>query len=363
MKAVVFGASGVVGRAAAEQFAARPGGAVVAVSRRPVTLPGVEHVVLDLADRSATEAAIRGGAGAFAGVTHVVYAALQEGPDLVAGWRDPDLMQHNLRLFRNALEPLLAAHGDTLRHVSLLQGAKAYGLHLGRTPVPAKERAPRDQHDNFYFLQEDALRSLAADAGWSWTILRPQVVLGESIGSPMNLLPAIGVYASLERARGRALAFPGGPPTLQEAVDARLLARALDWAADSPAARFETFNVTNGDVYTWHDVWPAIADACGMDVADPEPQLLAQAMPPRRGEWAALVDAHSLRAPREMADFVGSSWSYADVLFGARGTRALPALLSTIRIRSAGFGDCIDTEDMLRAWFDRFQRTGLLPKP
>ncbi len=227
--------------------------------------------------------------------------------------------------------------------------------------MPAKERSPRDDHENFYFLQEDALRELADAADWSWTILRPQVVYGESIGSPMNLLPAIGVYAAVERAAGRALAFPGGPPAVQEAVDARLVARALAWAAGADEARAETFNITNGDVFAWHDVWPAIADALGMEVGEPAPQRLADVMPPRQDEWAAVVDRHRLRSPRTMADFVGTSWTYADVLFGALGSRPLPALLSTIKIRQAGFHPCVDTEDMFRDWLTRFRERGLLP--
>ncbi len=332
---------------------------VVGVSRRPVDVPGVTHVAVDLTDEAACAHAI--GGPAFAGTTHVVYAALQESPDLVAGWRDTELMDRNLRMFRHALDPLLAAHGDTVEHVSLLQGAKAYALHVGKSPIPAKERAPRDRHDNFYFLQEDALLELAGRHGFGWTILRPQVVYGESFASPMNLLPAIGVYASLERERGRPLSFPGGGRAVHEAVDARLLARVLAWAADAPAARNETFNVTNGDVFDWHDVWPTIADAFGMDVGEPNPQRLATTMPARADEWSALVDRHGLRSPRVLGDFVGGSWQYADILFAGSERRSLPALLSTVKLRQAGFGECIDTEDMFRDWFARFRERRLLP--
>jgi nucleoside-diphosphate-sugar epimerase len=267
-------------------------------------------------------------------------------------------------MFANALESLLEAAGDSLEHVSLLQGAKAYGLHVGRSIAPAKERAPRDDHDNFYFMQEDRLRELAAGARWSWTILRPQVVYGQSLGSPMNLIPVIGVYGALSRARGLPLSFPGGAPQIHEAVDARLLARALAWAATAPAARGEIFNVTNGDVMNWHDVWPTVADALGMEVGDQEPLLLADVMPPRAGEWADVVDRHGLRSPRDMRAFVGSSWRYADIIFGSLGPpRPLPALLSTVKIREAGFGDCIDTEDMLREWLAIFQDQRMLPPP
>jgi hypothetical protein len=73
------------------------------------------------------------------------------------------------------------------------------------------------------------------------------------------------------------------------------------------------------------------------------------------------VDRHRLRSPRDMGAFVGGSWAYADILFGSRGRRELPALLSTVKLRQAGFTDCIDTEDMLCEWLAHFQRHRLLP--
>ena len=355
----MFGATGAVGVSVARHFHTVEAVPVIGVSRRHPRIAGIRHVTLDLSDRSECDAVL--GTATFRDTTHVVYAALQESSDLVEGWRDPELMRYNLCLFKNSIEPLLQAHGSSLLHVSLLQGAKAYGLHVGRSPLPAKESAPRDGHGNFYFLQEDALRQMSEEAQWSWTILRPQVVYGNSIGSPMNLLPAIGVYASLEKARGRPLCFPGGPPTVQEAVDARLLARAISWAGESRAARDETFNVTNGDVFSWSDVWPQIADAFGMDVGEPSLIRLSEAMPPRAAEWAEVVDRFGLDSPRDMAAFVGNSWSYADILFGSLGARPLPALLSTIKIRRAGFHDCLDTVDMFRYWFAKLQEQRQLP--
>src|SRR4051812_4464214 len=279
MKTLVFGASGVVGLAAMRHFAALPDCDVIGVSRRrPNDLGGAHHVAVDLTDRSRCASVF----GAMGDVTHVVYAALQESPGLVAGWRDRDLMQRNLEMFSNAVDPVAAASVNTLRHVSLLQGTKAYGVHLDPSvPIPARERSSRHPHENFYFLQEDHLRDAASGVAWSWTILRPQVVYGESLGSPMNLTPAIGAFAAVERAAGRPLCFPGGAPRVSEAVDADLLARALTWAATAPAAQNDIFNVANGDVFVWHHVWPAIADALGMDAGPPVPVELATAMPAR----------------------------------------------------------------------------------
>src|SRR4051794_27101236 len=81
MKVVVLGATGVVGRAAAEHLAAVADGGVVAVSRRRLDLDGVVHAPVDLADGAAADRAFR--SDIFAGTTHVVYAVLQESDDLL----------------------------------------------------------------------------------------------------------------------------------------------------------------------------------------------------------------------------------------------------------------------------------------
>ena len=50
-------------------------------------------------------------------------------------------MDTNLQMLQNLLEPLLAS-AKGLKHVSLLQGTKAYGVHLHPIPIPARERFP-----------------------------------------------------------------------------------------------------------------------------------------------------------------------------------------------------------------------------
>jgi hypothetical protein len=113
---------------------------------------------------------------------------------------------------------------------------------------------------------------------------------------------------------------------------------------------------------SWRDAWPALADALGMEVGPDAPMSLAAEMPARAGEWAAIVDRYALQSPRDLAAFVGDSFVYADMLFhyGSNDVRP-PALVSTIKLRQAGFGECIDTEDMFRKWFARFRERRLLP--
>ena len=173
---LIVGASGVIGAAAAEHFGALPGWRALGVSRRAPdpSPPGYEHIALDLMDA----AACRDAAERFGEVTHVVYAALFEKPGLIPGWYEQDQMQTNLAMMRNLMEPLLA-EAKGLRHVSVLQGTKAYGAHVHPLAVPAREDAPRDPHENFYWLQEDYIRTAAAGAPWRFTIWRPQVVFGD----------------------------------------------------------------------------------------------------------------------------------------------------------------------------------------
>jgi nucleoside-diphosphate-sugar epimerase len=358
-RVLVAGASGVVGFAAVKHFASLPGWDVVGLSRRPPArlAPVAQLVSVDLADAAACRELCTG----LRDVTHLVYAALYEKPGLFRGWREQDQMERNRLMFANLLDALTDAAGD-LTHVSLLQGTKAYGAHVEPMAVPGRERDPRHPHENFYWLQEDHLRAAAAGAPWSWTILRPQVVFGEAMGSNMNAIPALGVYAAVQRRAGRPLAYPGGSPGVSEAVDADLLARALAWAATTPAARGEIFNVTNGDVFTLRNVWPVLADAFGMETGEDRPCRLAEEMPRRATEWAAVVERFGLAAPTDLDAFVGQSFLYADLLTGVGVDRPRPpSLVSTIKIRRAGFADCTDTEDMFRRWIGLLQDERLLP--
>jgi nucleoside-diphosphate-sugar epimerase len=358
---LVAGATGLVGAAALEQFAAS-GWQVIAVSRRspePVAAGSFRHLAVDLADAAACREAF----GDLRDVTHVVYAALYEKPGLIAGWREADQMETNLSMLRNLLEPL-AGTAKGLGHVTLLQGTKAYGAHVKpNIPIPARERAPRDEHENFYWLQEDYLRAKADAHGFAWTIFRPQIIVGAAWGVAMNPLLALGAYAAIRRELGQAFSYPGGAPHVMEMVDPRLLGEAFEWAAEAPAAANETFNITNGDVYAWPEVWPALADAFAMEQGADEPLRLAEFLPAHAEVWDRIVAREGLR-PIQLLKFLGESHHYADLLLrpGVEAV-ALPILVSTVKLRQAGFHRCYDTEDSLRHWIEVMIERRLLPAP
>ena len=357
-KVVVAGATGLVGNAALRRFGSAGGIDVIALSRRkPRDLHGARFVALDLINPAQCARA----AGELEGTTHLVYAALYEEPNLVDGWREQRQITINDRMLRNlmgALEPV----SPSLKHVALLQGTKAYGVHVRPLIVPAREgRSEMYEQPNFYWAQENFLRELQKDKAWHFSILRPVLIVGLAMGGAMDLIPPLGVYAAMLREQGRPLDFPGGAARVAQAVDVDLLARAIAWSGEAESARNEVFNVTNGDVFTWENIWPAIADALGMKPGKAVPLSMAKQFPNWIEPWNAVRRKHNLAAPG-LKEFVGLSFQYADysMRYG-HAESGLPSIVSTVKINRAGFTEMMDTEDMFRKWFKQARKSRLLP--
>jgi len=264
-------------------------------------------------------------------------------------------------MLRNLVEPL--AGDDALEHVTLLQGTKAYGIHLHPMRVPAREQFPRDNHANFYWLQEDYLTQKAADRGLRYTIYRPQLIVGPNYGVVMNLPPVIGAYAALCNYEGRPFGFPGGVGYVWEAVDTRLVAHAIRWGATTPEAHGQQYNLTNGEVFSWRDMWPSLADALGAELGPDEPVCLADYLVSKADVWDAIVSKYGLR-PISMVELLGESHYYADFCFAYGATEPPPpAFVSTVKIKQAGFTETWNTEESFVHWLKVLQDRAVLPPP
>jgi nucleoside-diphosphate-sugar epimerase len=324
------------------------------LSRRPLGASTRARILsLDLQDPAACAAAAPG----LSGVTHVVYCATYEKENLLAGWLHPDHAAINEAMLRNLMEPL-RQHAKGLQRVLLLQGTKAYGAAAGSFKLPAKEDDPRYLAPNFYYGQEDYIRAASAEAGWTWTALRPQFVCGFALGSPMNGLSGLAVYAAISRELGLPLRFPGGAGRIVEATDSRLLAQAAEWALTTPGCAGEIYNIVNGDIFTWESLWPKLAARFGMPVGVPAPARLARIMPSHAGTWRQMIDLHGLR-PHTLAELV-LNWGMTDYLLGYK-TPPEPMLLSGIKARQAGFAGCIDSEQMILDWIDILRTDRIIP--
>lgn len=354
-KVLVVGGLGMVGRAAMERFSGRADLQAVGLARRAADFaPEATWVRADLGDADAARAAL----APHRDVTHVVYAALNEQPDLLQGWRAADNIALNNRMLAHTLEAL---DGAPLRHLTLLQGTKAYGVHTGRAMrVPARETDVLRDHANFYFDQQDLVAERAQRAGFNWTIFRPQIVLGVAVGSAMNPVVALGAYAVLCRELGLPLSYPGHPHLLTECTDARLIAQAIEWAWDAPQAHGEAFNIANGDVILWRSLFERLASYFGLPLGELAPMRMAAVMPGHAALWRQIAEREGLRQA-DLAALLGLSWQYADATFASQRPFPVPPIVSTIKLRQAGFAPCIDTEDCIVEHLQAMQRQRYLP--
>ena len=357
-KVLVTGASGLLGVAAIEKFLSA-GWEVVGVSRRKPELPSgrdIEFLPVDLRDEQAARAAFE----PLTNVTHIAHTALHEKPELVAGWSSKEQIETNNAMLRNVVEPIVrtASH---FQHISILQGTKIYGVHLHPIPIPARERDARKDHPNFFFDHEDYAREMGARHGFSYTALRPQLVTGPTPGA-LNVLPAIGVYAAIRREKGEPFGFPGGPSFVWEAAEADLVADVMVWAAQAPQAANEAFNITNGDVFEWRNVWPALAETLGVETGPDTPTSVAAYLEENAHVWDQIVAKDALRS-RNLRELVGQGDQHADFAFAYGAPEGPRAFVSTIKLRQAGFTKVIDTEESFRKALQSLIDRKLLPSP
>jgi nucleoside-diphosphate-sugar epimerase len=163
----------------------------------------------------------------------------------------------------------------------------------------------------------------------------------------LNVIPAIGVYAAIRREQGEPFSFPGGPSFVWEAADANLVADVMVWAAQSPQAANEAFNITNGDVFEWCSVWPALAKTLGVETRPATPMSLAAYLADHSDVWDRIVSKYGLRS-LSLRQLVGHGDQHADFAFAYGAPEGPRAFVSTIKLRQAGFTETIDTEDAFR---------------
>ena len=243
------------------------------------------------------------------------------------------------------VEPIVRT-ASNFQHISILQGTKIYGVHLHPIPIPAREGDARKDHPNFFFDHEAYVREMGAQHGFNYTALRPQLVTGPTPGA-LNVLPAIGVYAAIRREKGEPFGFPGGPSFVWEAADADLVADVTVWAAQSPQAANEAFNITNGDVFEWRNLWPALAETLGVETGPDMPTSVAAYIEKNADVWTRIVTKYGLRS-RNLRELVGYGDQHADFAFAYGAPEGPRAFVSTIKLRQAGFTRVIDTEDSFR---------------
>lgn len=344
---IVAGALGIAGRALVEYLEHQADWDVIALSRRTPDFASRAHFLcVDLTDSADCKQKLR----AFKDVTHIFYTAFAPKPTVREEVAPNVAMLVNLVTSIEDISP-------RLRHVQVMQGSKWYGNHLGPYRTPAKEQDPRQMPPNFYYDQQDWLEERQRGKRWTWSALRPHCICGFSIGSPMNHLMALALYASISRELGLPLRFPGTPGAFRAAyqfTDASLLARAMVWAATNPACANQALNMTNGECERWENIWPAIADALGMNYDGVKTISLHEYMSDKEALWTRMRDKHNLM-PYRLEELV--SWKFADWSY----SNSFDQISSLSKARRLGWGETLEADVMFRNLFGELQERRIIP--
>lgn len=283
-------------------------------------------------------------------VTHIFYAAYQDKPT----WAE--LVEPNLTMLVNVVN-IVESIAANLEHVSLMQGYKVYGAHYGPFKTPAKESDAGHMPPEFNVDQQQFLEKQQLGKKWTWSALRPSVVGGTALGNPMNLAVVIAIYATIAKELGLPLRFPGKTGAydkLMDFTDAGLLAKATVWAATNPDSANQAFNITNGDLIRWNELWPKIANYFEMEVAPPLHMPLQTIMSDKAAVWERIQRKYELEKHRYESV---SSWGFGDFVFSwdydffSDGSKA----------RRLGFHAYVETEKMFFDLFDELKKQKVIP--
>jgi nucleoside-diphosphate-sugar epimerase len=350
--ALIAGVTGIVGNNLAHQLVAN-GWQVHGLARRSsAEMQGVHFVSADLLDPATLPSAIAG-----IKPTHLFLTTWLRQPT------EKENIRINSAMVRNLLEA--AAPAGTLKHAALVTGLKHYlgpFEFYGKGTLPAtpfREEQPRLDIDNFYYAQEDELFAAAHRHNFSWCVHRPHTIIGYALGNAMNMGVTLAVYATICRETGRPFLFPGSATqwnSLTDMTDARLLARHLEWAATTSAARDQTFNIVNGDVFRWSWMWSRLASWFNIEPAPfpgygtPLEQQLADAGP----LWRQIALAHNLVEPN--LHHLTSAW-HTDGDLG----RPIEVVTDMTKSRKLGFLDYQPTDDSFFDLFTRLRNERIIP--
>ena len=267
----------------------------------------------------------------------------------------------------------ITALAPRIRSVILQTGGKAYGLlfseHVNLTP-PFHESLPRVPppwgNEIFYYSQWDILNRLCADAGNSWTFteVRPDTIIGFVPGTnAMNVAQGLGFYLSLFRevhGAGARCAYPGtaaGYRSRHTDSSQDVIARMEIFAALEPekCGGGRAFNVADGEVVTWADVWGGICAYFGLQGVPPNEETAPAGnfVGEHADRWSGVVEREGL----EGMDLLAHNWWFVERILQIPFDRQFD--LSSAR--EVGFKETVDTTRGYTLVFDRMRQAKMIP--
>jgi nucleoside-diphosphate-sugar epimerase len=329
-----------------------------------------------------------------------------------AGYMQKDTEQENWDVNGAMLDNFLKALVKTgavkdLERIVLVTGGKQYGVHLGAPKNPMLETDPwltdSKWPPNFYYNQQNILHKFCKEYNKEWTVTYPNDVIGYAVGNYMNLSTSIALYALISKeldSKNEGLVFPGSSAfyTMFDCFTcSKLHAQFCVWAALEPRAANEAFNVENGDVESWQNLWPKVVCYFGAKVKPdqfksssdhssktelaPQPPISALASTiglegtpaleqnsveqhidlTKWSERSDVKEAWLRVAKREALQqdaFEKATWDFLGFVLG----RNYDLVFSMSKARKAGFTGYVDTWESLEGVFDKLKEEKIMPK-
>ena len=266
-------------------------------------------------------------------------------------------------MVRNLLEVI--SQPELVRRAALVTGLKHYlgpfeSYGKGKLPAtPFREEQPASRHRKLLLRSGRRTLCRRSPPRFGWNVHRPHTIIGYALGNAMNMGVTLAVYATICRETGRPFLFPGSSVqwnSLTDMTDARLLARHLEWAATTPAARDQAFNVVNGDVFRWNWMWSRLAAWFGIEAAPlPGQSHAARTTTRRRSTHMAENRPHPHLVEPDLNHLV-SAW-HTDADLG----RPIEVVTDMSKSRKLGFLDYQATDDSFFELFTRLRQDRIIP--
>jgi hypothetical protein len=359
--ALIFGASGVSGWAVTNQALQYPTKTtfkqVTALTNRPLSLEDSRlpndprlHLVSGIDLTGSVSSVVEGLVNKVPNsetISHVFFTAYIEKSD-------PDALRIvNTELFQTALKAIEQVAGSNLKAVVLQTGGKGYGVEFPDKVTispPLKEdtpRIPKPYFDKiFYYPQYDSGKEAAKGKSWTFTEVRPDVIIGFTPGSNfMNGAQGVAFYLTLwKELYGWVNTHTD---TFQDILAKQEIFLALN---QDKAADAGSFNAANGDITTWEKKWPALCAYFGLEGIGPgpEPTDFSAFASEHAGVWRKLESDHGLKS----GIFEKYSWGF---MHGITIAFDFDREYDLNAARAAGFKETIATADGYTTAFDRMR--------
>lgn len=351
--ALIVGASGISGNNLAKELIANEWTTYGLTRKSDVDLKGLKNIKADLLDKESLAKALEN-----INPTHVFFTA----------WMRKETEAENIRvnagMVRNMLKVL--SPKNSVQHVALVTGLKhylgpfdAYAQEGFNPETPVREEHPRLEINNFYYAQEDEVFAGAERDGFTWSVHRAHTVIGEAVGNLMNMGTTIAVYASICKENEKPFIWPGSEAQwngISDVTDASILAKHFHWAATTPEAKNQAFNIVNGDVFRWKWLWKQIAEYFDIEYQGfyENNQSLEEIMDGDDKSWLKIAEKHHLK--ESDLNKLASPW-HTDLDLG----RPIEVMTDMSKSRKLGFKAYQDTRDSFFDLFDKLKEKQIIP--